>query len=601
MLFRKTVEQLRRRIPLLAPEHSGERKLEIILPDPALAEGISKNNYLAAYARSVTSQDGEDGVLAEIMRRMGITKGWCVEFGAWDGKFHSNTWDVVHNHGWKAVYIESFAKAFETLVKNCEGLPDVYCFNDAVSSEGDSALDAIFARTPIPADFDLLVVDIDGDDFYVWRACEIYRPKVVMIEFNPFVAADIYFVKPAGEDIRASASLLADCELAKSKGYELICVVGGNAIFVRKEDYALFSIADNRPSSMFQSRWETKIFQGYDGNLFLAGNRRLVWRHQVDRSGVLNHVLVTDADIQVLPDGLRIFRPRLSYKNVFLEEHAGRLDRARVPSNRLLAFQKNVTSECGEDGILEHIFGQLGIANGYCVEIGAFDGVAFSNTWSLINKAGWRALLVENDTAAYTALQALYEKKPSVTTLQANVATNGDASLSAILRKAGAPKQFDFLCIDVEGNDYNLWASLYRHRPKVVMVDFNPSVPNDVLFAQEDSSEVNHGASLRAFIELGKSKGYELAAVTTWNAIFVHEDFFEALGISDNSIDKMYYPVFEMKIFHSINCYLSTTGCDRLVRHNYVFDPEQIQALPPNVRVLPFTTETLGELKSTFF
>jgi hypothetical protein len=133
------------------------------------------------------------------------------------------------------------------------------------------------------------------------------------------------------------------------------------------------------------------------------------------------------------------------------------------------------------------------------------------------------------------------------------------------------------------------------------MVDFNPSVPNDVLFAQEDSSEVNHGASLRAFIELGKSKGYELVAVTTWNAIFVREDFFHVLGIHNNSIDKMYYPVFETKIFQSISGYLTTTGCNRLVRHNYVFDPEQIQPLPPNIRVLPFTTGNLGELKSTFF
>lgn len=600
MSIRKTAQRLFTILPGSTPRRPARRKLEVAPPDATVAAAISKNNYLASYAKVVTSQDGEDGVIAEIMRRMGITSGWCVEFGAYDGKSHSNTWNLVHRHGWKAVYIEP-SSAFGTLVKNCEKLPDIYCFDDTVSAAGDNSLDSIFARTPLPADFDLMVVDIDGDDFYVWQGCVNYRPKVVMIEFNPFIAPDIYFVKPRDKSVMASASLLAMVELAKSKDYELICVVGGNAVFVRKEDFALFNVADNRPAAMFLSRWETKIFQGYDGTLYLAGNRQLVWKHQFDRSGVLNHVAMADADIQVLPTGLRVFRPRLSYQNSFLEEHAGRLDRSRVPSNQLLAFQSNVTSECGEDGILKHILGRIGVAKGYCVEVGAGDGRAFSNTWSLINAGGWSALLVEKDAELHSALKALYQNQSGVTTRQVRVDAFGSNSLEAIMKEARVPIQFDFLCIDVEGNDYNLWCSLRQHRPKVVMVDFNPTVPNDVLFAQEDDDGVNDGASLRAFIELGKAKGYELTAVTSWNAIFVRTDLFPALGISNNTIDQMYYPVFEMKIFQSADSYIGTSGCNRLVRHNYVFTPEQIQPVPPNVRAMPFTTGRLGELKSTFF
>ena len=598
----KTVADLRQRIPFLTPRISGERKLEIIPLDPVAAAAIEKNNYLLKYANVVTSQDGEDGVLAEIFRRMGIGRGWCVEFGAWDGKADSNVWDMVHNQGWKAVYIEPDKGAFDTLVESCKGLQDIYSFNEMVSWEGDNTLDKILARTPIPSDFEFLAIDVDGNDFYIWRAFVKYRPRVVMIEFNSFVAPDIYFVKPAEEETKASATLLAVYQLGKSKGYELICAVGGNAIFVRKEDFATFGIEDNRPASMFQARWETKMFQGYDGTLFLTGNRRLVWRHQLDTAGKLNHLEMSDADIQVLPAGLRVFRPRLSFKNAFLEEHAGKLDRSRAPSNSLLEYQSNLCSECGEDGILEYIFKALQINSGYCVDVGAFDGTTFSNTRALISGKKWRGTLIERDQFAFVSLQSLYSGTAGVTTLCEEVSTRGQKSLDALLRKVGAPTRFDFLCIDIEGNDYNIWAALRRYQPAVVMVDFNPSVPNDVLFAQEDSSEVHHGASLRAFIELGRLKGYELAAVTTWNAIFVRNEFFPFLGVSDNSIDKMYYPVFETKVFHSINCYVSTTGCDRLMRHDYPIDPERLQPVPPDVRRISFMAgKNMSSHRSTFF
>ena len=135
----------------------------------------------------------------------------------------------------------------------------------------------------------------------------------------------------------------------------------------------------------------------------------------------------------------------------------------------------------------------------------------------------------------------------------------------------------------------------------MVVIDFNPTVPNDVLFVQQDDSSVHDGASLRALIELGTAMGYELAAATTWNAIFVRRDLFGALGVIGNSIGRMYYPVFETRAFWSINSYLNTLGCDRLVRHNYIIDPERIQPVPANLRNLPYKGGLDWALISTFF
>lgn len=61
------------------------------------------NNVLERYASSVTSQDGEDGILEHIFERLGVGKGFCIEFGAADGHYLSNTFRLIHHCGWSSV------------------------------------------------------------------------------------------------------------------------------------------------------------------------------------------------------------------------------------------------------------------------------------------------------------------------------------------------------------------------------------------------------------------------------------------------------------------------------------------------------------------
>ena len=578
----------------------GHRRVEFFNNSAERDKAVARNNILARHVKPVTSQDGEEGVLRHIVEKLGIQQGWCVEFGAWDGKYHANTRDLVHNSGWHAVFIEPHSGAYAKLVDNYRDRSDVHCLKTFVGFEGDIALDSILATTPIPTEFDLLVVDVDGDDWHIWEACTRYRAKVVMIEINPFCPPDLRFVKQKGAPGFASASLLSICELGRDKGYELICVVGGNAILVEKKYFPLFEIPDNRPEAMFSSYAYTRLFQGYDGTLHFAGNHELIWRHQKDETGEIKRVQVSDEDIQVLPRGLRVFRPRLTYDNPFLAEHAGKLDPSRVPANRLLKHQRNQTSECGEDGILEQIFETIGSGGRYCVDVGANDGVAFSNTRTLLKERGWSGTLIDKDPEAVARLRSLYDGAGAVKVVEAEVRSRGANSLDALLSRAGAPRDIDLLCIDIEGNDYHVWASV-RRSPRVVVIDFNPTVSNDVLLVQQDDPSVHDGASLLALIELGKAMGYELAAATTWNAVFVRTDQFPKLGLSDNGIDRMYYPVFETRVFWSINSYLNVSGCTRLIRHNYAFHPDQLQPVPPDLRNLPYKDGLDGAFLSTFF
>jgi len=553
----------------------------IVGPDKEKLGMLAASNYLAGYAQNVASQGGEDGVIAKIIETVGLTgPGWCVEFGACDGKLDSNTWNLVKNKGWKAVYIESDPNFFTLLKKHCDATAGTYCFDDLVGWEGESSLDAILARTPIPAEFEFLSIDVDGPDYHIWDAFEKYRPHIVSIEFNRLISPKVSYFPEKGGTSRPS-SLLALYELGKRKGYELVCAVNWNAFFVRKDHFHKFAIKDNHPEKLFHAESEMRIFQGYDGTLVLHPIERHFWKCQRTEEGVIDQIAISQRDIQVLPDGLRVFRPRHTYRSLTLEKQAGKLDSSRVPKNTLLQYRKNVTSENGEDGILEHIFKTLGVGQGFCVDIGACDGKKWSNSYNLIANLGWQGLLIESDKEAFAQLTDTYKNNKQAQCIHTTASL---AILENLLLKYNVPKKFDLMTIDVEGNDYHLFKALKSYTPSIVVVDFNPSIGNDIRFVQENSPQAHYGASLRSLTELAASKGYTLAAVTDWNAIFIRNDLCAQLGVTPNPIDEMYYPPFEMRMFPTLDGCVHLAWCHTLVRQDYVIEWEDFQVLPQQLR-----------------
>lgn len=188
---------------------------------------------LIDHAENRYSQNGEDGIIAEIFRQLKISTGWFVEFGAWDGIHLSNTYNLAAHAGWSGVYIEGNPQKFQDLLKTTAQFPDkLHPLCAMVGFEGEGKLDDLLARTPIPKDFDLLSIDIDSYDWQVWNALENYRPKLVIIECNCAIAPDVHSVHnpPASE----GASFKALVDLGKKKGYSLVAHTG-NCFFVLKE------------------------------------------------------------------------------------------------------------------------------------------------------------------------------------------------------------------------------------------------------------------------------------------------------------------------------------------------------------------------------
>jgi hypothetical protein len=254
---------------------------------------------LSSFARTVHSQSGEDGIIEEILARIGTVApldGWCVEFGALDGVLYSNTCHLITGKGYRAVLIEGDPRKYREL---CRNLPqdEVVKICRFVTLEGNSTLDRILAETAIPADFDLLSIDIDGCDYHILDSLQRYRPKVVCIEFNFNIPNEVDFVQPADFAVKQGSSARALVRLAAAKGYELCAVTPTNLLLVRSEFAAAVGTA-SLEALRDDTACRTLVFFGYDGTLL--SNRetiRLPW----------HRLHVRPAQLQVLPRFLRGF------------------------------------------------------------------------------------------------------------------------------------------------------------------------------------------------------------------------------------------------------------------------------------------------------
>jgi hypothetical protein len=147
-----------------------------------------------------------------------------------------------------------------------------------VGWDGPTRLDELLETTSIPTSFDLLSVDIDGNDYHVWAASERYSPRVVVVEFNPTIPNGISFVQPADPQVNQGSSLDALVELATRKGYELAGSTEFNAFFVRSDVSPRLGIADRSVAALrTDTSWQTQIFFGFDGHAFLRGGKALYW------------------------------------------------------------------------------------------------------------------------------------------------------------------------------------------------------------------------------------------------------------------------------------------------------------------------------------
>ena len=259
---------------------------------------------------SANGADFTAGAITSMLDALPGRNYWCVEFGAWDGVHGSNSRRLIQEQGYSAVLIEGHCRRFAELQKLYADNTKISTHNQYVGFDDTDGLDSVLAKTPIPRDFDFLTVDIDGNDWHVWQAVRQYRPKIVMIEFNPTIPPEVDFVQKADPRVNHGCSLTALARLGKIKNYELTAVLGVNAFFVTGELFRYFNIADNSPAALWTNRDAvTYFFLGYDGQVFLRGNRKLPWQEQV---------VFDEKKVQVLPAFLRIYPWNRAARRIYM-------------------------------------------------------------------------------------------------------------------------------------------------------------------------------------------------------------------------------------------------------------------------------------------
>ena len=228
----------------------------------------------------------------------------------------------------------------------------------------------------------------------------------------------------------------------------------------------------------------------------------------------------------------------------------------------LKEYSKSVYSQYGEDGVLLEIFKLLKKEvplNEYCVEFGTLDGIKFSNTANLIFNHQWSALLIEGDYISYKNLRKNYINADRVKLLNRYVEFTGANKLDNILIENDVPNDFDFLSIDVDGYDYQIWESLNESHPKIVCIEYNPTIPIGIDYVNPIGINF-HGSSITSINQLASKKGYKLLFVNENNMIFIKSDLFKFVSKSDvNVSDFSEYVSPLTAVFTSSNGFLIYT------------------------------------------
>jgi hypothetical protein len=205
--------------------------------DPRYSDPIR----LLRYAAQTFSQNGEDGMVAEIFRRIGTGACEFVEIGAGNGLENNTVMWLAQ--GWKGWWFEGDRRAvgkIRRLFRKPLESNQLVVSASAVTAENIAGL---MTDLKVPAEFDLLSIDIDRNTYWVWAALTAWRPRVAVVEYNS--------VYPPGIDWKAEyragqswngtayfgASLKAYELLGRRLGYSLVgCdFMGVNAFFVRND------------------------------------------------------------------------------------------------------------------------------------------------------------------------------------------------------------------------------------------------------------------------------------------------------------------------------------------------------------------------------
>ena len=207
----------------------------------------NKNNFnINKFGIKIYSQNDEDGIILYILKHIGVKTKKFVEIGVENG-IECNTTNLLKNFDWSGVQIEGNKKLYNDAkiqLKKVLGkkIKNLKLLNIFVTKKNINQILKKYSGKEI----DLLSIDIDGNDFWIWKAINCIKPRLVIIEYNSFFGPNMsatikYNPKFSWDHCNNKpyygASLKALEKLGKQKKYSLVGVDknGVNAFFIRND------------------------------------------------------------------------------------------------------------------------------------------------------------------------------------------------------------------------------------------------------------------------------------------------------------------------------------------------------------------------------
>ena len=217
-----------------------EQDVRAVLRRLALqTEQLPYPNRLTAQRFRGMSQNEEDGITLALMQEMGPGSRRFVEIGCGDNG--GNSGFLALECGWSGLMVDGDASRIAVARSLYAGGP-VSVVQTWITCD---KINELIQMHGLDGDIDLLSIDIDGNDYWIWDAIHVCHPRAVVVEYNSLFGADLAVTIPYQEDFHHKkygkgyygASLQALTHLASRKGYRLVAVEprGVNAYFLRND------------------------------------------------------------------------------------------------------------------------------------------------------------------------------------------------------------------------------------------------------------------------------------------------------------------------------------------------------------------------------
>jgi hypothetical protein len=269
-----------------------------------MKQGYSKVKDFSEIEFSVFSQIGDDGIIQYLIDKIEIENKFFIEFGV-QNYIESNTRFLLMNNYWSGLIYDGSKENID-FIKS-----DYYYWKYNLKARNlfitQENINESFLEDNVPSEPGILHIDIDGNDYWIWKSIKVIRPVIVIMEYNSGFGNKQPITVPYRADFERysahysglyfGASLQALCDLAEEKGYEFVgsSSYGLNAYFVRKD-----KIGDLKPLTCIE------------------GFRNSFARQNKDKSGL--HTYELDENLIKKLSGLKVYNTRSNeIENLLIE------------------------------------------------------------------------------------------------------------------------------------------------------------------------------------------------------------------------------------------------------------------------------------------